>query len=243
MAQALITARNGRYSGKGDPLKALIVGEHSKGHQFIPANLYAALVGFVGLSSNSSYNAPDFTERTTGAGASIAMGADGLVLTSGSAAATDDAQFQSIRSWTPAAGKRAVAFAKIKISDIANPGFVFGFANTVTDWFGTEATHSAAFLMAKGAATVVGRSKDGTTGSSSATLATMVADTFIELAVVINGTTGVEYWVKTATGSWTATSKTTNLPTAALRLTCEIESGAAANKTLTLAYWGFYGQV
>lgn len=248
MSRILYTDKVGRYDGPGDDLAWAIVGEHSRqGIPWFPSNPWAAYKKWIGFAESARYTAADFTERKTGTGAAIAMTAGGLVFTSGSAASTDDAQAQALRGWIAAlqvTGKRAVAFATVYIDDVTNPGFFFGWANTVTDWFGTEATASAGFLMAPGGATVVGRHKDGTTGASTSTLFSFVINTPVDLAVVIDGAGAVEYhWKLQSASVWNVSRVTTNIPQTAsvdLRWTLSLGSGESASNNVTVMRYGFW---
>lgn len=244
MARTLATAKNGQYNGPGDALDWLQVGAHDRGGiDGFPANPWAAYKHWYGFAESASYTAADFTTRTTGTGAAIAMTAAGLLFTTGSAASTDDAQAQALRGFTPAAGKRAYAFARLQISDITHPLVAFGWSNTVTDYGAGESTDNALFLMAAGGATIVGRSKDGATGSSTSTLLTAVAATDVDLCVVIDGVSAVEFRYKLATSStWLRSRKTTNLPAANQRLTLAVGAGQTGASTVTVARWGFWAE-
>lgn len=243
------TAKVARYTGRGDPLFESIIGKHSEGHFFFPAWLHAAILSgkWVAHVWCADYSAASFTETKENSG-TIAMSADGLLFTTGIADG-NSCNIQALRAVTLAAGKKALFFARLAAGDNTNSGWVFGAHVTDSDYWSTEPTHQAVFLKDKGAASnaVVGRTKDGTTGSNTASLFDAADATQYDLAVLINPGTHVQFLNKlTTTEVWTKTVKTTNLPAAGqvMRLTLDIENyTSGTGETLTAPFYGMAWEV
>jgi len=245
------TIKNGRYIGRGDDIRGLIVGEHSEAHYWMPALPYGQMgLQWYGMQNNgATYNAPDFTEVISGSGG-IAMGAGGLLLTTGSLSANNTA-IQALRARAVAAGKKMIAAARITLDDPSNAGMVFGFNTTDSDGYfaGVESGQFALVYLAKGATNqvVVGRTRDGTTASNSGTLiSTMAANTAYDFVVVVDGTSAAHFFAKAASSeSWTHVVKTNNLPASgqSLRFSVEVANSAAASRTLTISYFAFWYEV
>jgi len=227
----------GRYAGRGESLIDAIIGEHWLGAEFFPSNLAAGLFGWNTYCETCGYNAADWTETKENSG-TIAMAAGGLLFTTGGADG-NSCNIQLIRSATPAANLRIIAGGRLQSNDMTNTGIVFGLHNTDSDYWSTEPTHQAVLFKDKGAATFVGRTKDGTTGSSSSTLLTGANDTAYDFMVLYDGVnSAVFFGVKLASAAWAKsnfTKKATNLPASALRLTFNIENNEGAANTMTVA--------
>lgn len=162
-------------------------------------------------------------------------GYEGALTFVSGAADNDDISIQLNRAFLPAANKYAVCITRLYLpsSPAATVGEIgFGFANTC-DMFASAPTHGAYIVRDDGAATAVGRSKDGSTSSDTSTLFTSAISTGYDLAVVINGVASVDFYYKVSTATaWNKTNKTTNLPTQAQRLTLAFRNGSAAARTV-----------
>lgn len=245
----LFTGKLGRYNGRGDSIYDAIVGEHNAAHYFAPFLPMAAIMSGKWVGNVYSTDASrDFTETKENSG-TIAMSQDGLLFTTG-AADGNSCNTQMIRAYPVTANKNAIFFCRLKCGDNANAGWVFGAHITDSDYWSTEPTQQAVFFKDKGAASnvVVGRTKDGTTGSNSASLFNAADDTYRDLCVVVKGTSGVQFFHKlSTTDTWTKSAmKSTNLPLAGqyLRLTANIENNTSGSgETMTIPYLGAYWQL
>jgi hypothetical protein len=218
--------RNAQHAGIGLALDFVTVNRHDLGLRHFPATLGGAMIGWAWYAMSASYTAADFTE-TKENGGTIAMSANGLLFTTG-AVDGNACHHQLIRSIAPASNKVQIYHARVSLADVTNTGFVFGGAKTVADWFAAEADDSLAFLKAKGAATVVGR--------STATLATLANGTLYDLTAIYDGyDSKAIFGIKAATAKWSTdnfTVKSTNLPVAALRMSTVYEHNEAAANTM-----------
>lgn len=185
-----------------------------------------------------TYTAGDWVVTETQAGATQALtaGDGGLLLLTNSAADDDLVSLQK----TPAAfsftaGKKAFFKCRFKISDATQSDVVFGLQ--VVDTTPLDVTDGVYFLKADGAATVdfICR-KNATTGSTSASaVATLVADTFIELAWYYDGVSKVAYAVD-GTVKGTLDASSTYLPDTVTTVSFAIQNGEAVAKTMTVDY-------
>ncbi len=185
-----------------------------------------------------TYTAGDWvvTETNAGATQALAAGDGGWLLLTNSAANDDLVALQK----TPAAfsftaGKKAFFKARLKVSDATKSDFVVGLQ--VVDITPLDVTDWVYFLKADGAATVdVICRKNATTGSTSASaVATVVADTFIELAWYYDGIAKVFYAVDgIVKGSLDASSS--YLPDTITTVSFALQNGEAVAKTMTVDY-------
>jgi hypothetical protein len=238
--------RNAEYGGKGTHPGNVVIGAHDLGLSCLPYDFSGLLTSWEWyLFNGSQWAAGDFGTPTAENSGTNAMSADGLLLTTGAADGNGN-WFQLTRSKIATANKLMVAYARLSLGDVTNTGMVFGLAETVTDWFSAESASSAAFLKAKGAATMVGRSKDGTNGSSTGTLATLVNDTLVDLSVIhdyMGSAPVVRFGVKLASAQWQSsdfTVKTTNMPDDKQRLTVVLENNEGSANTMLIKkmFWG-----
>jgi len=185
-----------------------------------------------------TYVAADWVVTETQAGATQALtaGDGGWLLLTNTAADDDLVALQK----TPAAfsftsGKKAFFKARFKVSDATQSDVVIGLQ--VVDTTPLDVTDGVYFLKADGAATVdVVCRKNATTGSTSASaVATLVADTFIELAWYYDGIDKVFYAVDgTVKGSLDASSS--YLPDTITTVSFALQNGEAVAKTMTVDY-------
>lgn len=254
-----VTDRNGRYAGIGDLLHRIRVGGHAPKKAFpfswLPTRPDWAHIRdgecWWDMLSGMGEADPRFTISLTEAGAgesTITYVAGGLKFTT-DAGDNDAVRFQHLMAYTPAAKKRALAYARVQISDVTQSDFFYGFYATQTDPVGTEALHGAYFKKDDGAATMVGRTNDaGAAGTSTATLNTLVNDTEIDLLVGIDPTSSsagtVYFCTKLASAnwdSWAVVTKTTDFPAGATRFSGLLQAGEAVAKNCTFsrafAWW------
>jgi len=185
-----------------------------------------------------NYTAGDWVVTETQAGATQALtaGDGGLLLITNSAADDDIVVLQK----TPAAfsftaGKKAFFKCRFKVSDATQSDVVFGLQ--VVDTTPLDATDGIYFIKADGAATVdVVCRKNATTGSTSASaIATLVADTFIELAWYYDGVSKVAYAVDGVVKG-TLDGSSAYLPDTVTTISFAIQNGEAVAKTMTVDY-------
>lgn len=185
-----------------------------------------------------NYTAGDWVVTETQAGATQALtaGDGGLLLLTNSAADDDIVALQK----TPAAfaftaGKKAFFKARFKVSDATQSDLVIGLQ--VVDTTPLDVTDGVYFLKADGSAalSVVCR-KNATTGSTSAaSIATIVADTFITVGFYYNGVDKVVYAIDgNVVGSLDGSSA--YLPDTTCTISFAIQNGEAVAKTMTVDY-------
>lgn len=179
------------------------------------------------------------TETQAGATQALAAGHGGLLLLTNSAADNDINQIQRpVANFLPVAGKKLFFRCIFKISDATQSDFAIGLQQVNAD--GTTlatATDGIFFLKADDAATVaLYVRKDNTTGSvNSGAIATLVADTFVNLGFYFDGIDRVYYEVNgTVTGSITLSTAAGFLPDAAVCLMISLKNGEAVAKTATV---------
>lgn len=188
-----------------------------------------------------AYASGDWTLTKTEAGSSNASVAltdvnGGAIVVTNDNADNDNAFLQKIgESFLLSAGKRAFFKARFKTSDATESDIVIGLQ--VTDTTPLDVTDGIYFLKDDGAATVdFYCRKNATTGSTKAEdVATLVDDTFVELAWYFDGEGNVYYAVDgVVKGSVSGSSS--YLPDTELCVSIGIQNGAAAAKTLTVDY-------
>ena len=235
------TFKAGRYSGPGEPIGLSVWGEHAPANS--PFRMMPVLASqhemFLWNLNLSGYNATNWTETLVDVGAgttAFAMAAGGLTLT-GAGNEDDGGQTQLLRAFTPAAGKTAMFYARMKWSEATQYDFRVGFANTDTAVIASAPTHGATFHKEDGDTILNGATNDGGTESDTANLITdIAADTEYDLGIVINGVTNVTFHYKLASGAtWSQVAKTTDLPTDPMRATFAGLNGEATADTYTIS--------
>ena len=190
-----------------------------------------------------TYVAGDWTVTEVGAGSRALTDVNGGALLITNAAADNDRnELQKVgESFLLAAGKRAFFKARFKVSDATQSDFLIGLAVTDTTLQGSVdgdgVTDGIFFSKDDGDALLdVQVQKNTTTGQTRAAgIATVVADTFLEVAWAYDGVSEVKYFVDGVhKGSLDASS--TYLPDTELTVSMAIMNGEAVAKTMTVDY-------
>jgi len=187
-----------------------------------------------------TFNTADWTITTTEAGSGSATealtDADGGVLLVTNDNADNDADFfQKVgESFLMQTGKKALFKARFKVSDATQSDVVMGLQ--VTDTTPLDVTDGIYFLKPDDAAVVnVVCRKDATTGSTSASSITSLADdTWIVLGWYYDGKGNLTYFVDNVQRGTIAVSD--YLPNTELTVSFGIQNGAAAAKTMSVDY-------
>lgn len=183
-----------------------------------------------------TYTAGSWTITVTGTATTALAAGDGGWLSTATSASSSDANYfqKATESFSFEAGKPAWFKARFKVSALTS---VVALGLQVTDTTPEDVTDGIYFLSTTGtgAVTVLCR-KNATTGSTSASAGTLVADTFTELAWFWDGKDSVEAFqdgVKVATLTGVASSY---LPDTTTTVSFGIRTTSAAAKTLTVDY-------
>jgi hypothetical protein len=188
-----------------------------------------------------NYTAADWTITKTEAGAGSATHVltdinGGALLITNDAADNDNVLYQKVgECFLMSSSKKAFFKARLKVSDATQSDLVVGLQ--VTDTTSLDVTDGIYFLKADGVATLdVFCRKDATTGSNTAAaIATLVSDTFIELAWYYDGEGSLYYAVDgVVKGSISAAAA--YLPDTELTVSFGIQNGEAVAKTMTVDY-------
>jgi len=183
-----------------------------------------------------TYTAADWTVTETGAATQALTDADGgVLLITNAAADTNSSYSQKLgESFLMEAGKPAAFKARFKVSDATQSIFQIGLA--ITDTTPNDATDGIYFISADGSAdvTAVCR-KNATTGSTSVTAATMVADTYITLGWYYDGKASVAVYANDLQVA-TLDGTSTYLPDTEMTVTYGITNGEAVAKTMHIDY-------
>lgn len=182
------------------------------------------------------YTAGDWTvtETTAGATQATVAGDGGLLALVTEANDNDVNQLQGQETFLIATNKKLWYKARWKVSNATETDVYMGLIITDTDIVG-GVTDGIYFRKADDAAVLIHVLELNSTESSSGTVATVVADTFIETAFYYNGKDAVEVYID---GVKVATHTTlTNLCTdEELAVTISLTNGSAAARTLTVDY-------
>ena len=190
------------------------------------------------------YTAADWTVTAVGAGTqALANGDGGLLLLTNAAADNDRIELQKLgESFLLTAGKRAFFKARFKVSDATQSDFLIGLCVTDTTLQGAVdgagVTDGIFFSKDDGDALLdVQCQKNATTGQTrAAAVATVVADTFLSVALAYDGVSELKYYVNDVQlGTLTATSAF--LPDTTLTPSFAIQNGEAVAKTMTVDYF------
>lgn len=185
-----------------------------------------------------TFNTGDWTITTTEAGAgsateALADGDGGLLLITNDAADNDADFFQKVgESFKFVSGKKLWFKSRFKVSDATQSDVVIGLQ--ITDTTPLDVTDGVFFLKADGAATVDFLVEKNNTATTTSSVATLVADTFIVLGFYYDGASTIQIWVDDAV---VGTSVTTNLvDDEELTISFGIQNGEAVAKTMTVDY-------
>lgn len=238
------TFKEGQYSGRGPDPALAIYGENAgpqpNPYSWIPMSSAAHMLNWdvYNLAQGFNYSATDGVSDwyATLENSGTALQTNVLSLLTG-AADNNAIHLALCKSWVVTASKTAVAICRATFpsADLVESDFAFGFGVTILDP-DSHPTDGAYIVKADGAATFLGRTKDNSTESDTATLGTSTAVAW-DFAVVINGTASVDFYSKLASAStWSRTSKTSNLPRAGqkMRLGLDWQNGDANARTLTV---------
>lgn len=183
------------------------------------------------------YTAGNWTATVTGTGTTALTAGDGGLLASATSGANNDANYlqKTTEGFSFEANKPAWFKARFKVSALTSVVILGLYAVDTTP---EDVTDGIYFLSTTGtgAVTIFCR-KDATTGSTSGTGITLVADTYTEIAWYWDGKGNVEYFQDgVQRGTLTGVSASTFLPDANTTLGFGIRTTSAAVKTLTIDY-------
>jgi hypothetical protein len=140
----------------------------------------------------------------------------------------------------PKAGTFIFASCSVKLSEVTTSGFMFGFNEINTAMLSTgtiNTTDQLGFYKATGAATIVGNVRTSSTSTATATLATLAANTYVELGVLVDGISDVVFYVN---GTPVGQTTMTNVPTAAMAMSMAYSANAKTAIFKNL-YYGQFG--
>jgi hypothetical protein len=232
MARNKIPGKIGNYTGLGPNLGDVIIGKHNVGLEFAPWE-FAYIPGYKIYINDTSYVSADFTQTLENSG-TIAMGASGTTFTTAGSAG-NSVNDQLLKAVVPTTNKRFGMYCRAAVSDVTN-GFVLGFHETDSDYFSGEPVQQAVFYSPKASGTVFGVTASGSTSSSTSSLFTASNNIVYDFSILVDKVNNlVQFATKAASATtWNVTTKTTNLPTAAVRLTRNLENNAAVSGTMTI---------
>jgi hypothetical protein len=185
-----------------------------------------------------TYVAGDWTVTETDAAATQALtaGDGGLLLVTNTAADNDLVALQkNPAAWSFTSGKKTFFRCRFKVSNATESDLVFGLQ--IVDATPLDVTDGVYFLKADGSTNVaIVARKNATTGSTSATAITTLADnTFIELGWCYDGQSTIAYEVNgTVLGSLDGSSS--YLPDTTCTVSFALQNGNAVARTMTVDY-------
>ena len=145
-------------------------------------------------------------------GASVAASANGLRVTAGSTV-NDNSSVQRVHEVVPASGRRIMVAGRVLLGNAASSKFYFGMWTTDTNPFSGEPSDGAYFFMDYPNAGVVGRSRKDGSATSTSQLFAFSSSTYVDLAVVLHGTSLVDFIHKlSADKDWKSSTVATNVP-------------------------------
>ena len=181
------------------------------------------------------YNSSDWTVTETDGGATQASNnANHGELLITNTAADDDAVTMQVAAENHlfVSGKESWFKIRVKSSDVTQNDFIFGLVITDTSPFSNA--DGVYFSKTDGVATLDCYVNKDSSSDTSAAIATLADDTYVELAFLYDGQSSVIFYVN---GVRKATLATTNLPDdEELTPTIYMRAGEAAAKTMTIDY-------
>lgn len=181
------------------------------------------------------YTAADWTVTETDSGATEALtdGDGGLLLITNTAADNDLVSMQKVgESFRFEVGKKLFFEARFKVNDATQSDVAIGLQ--ITDTTPLDVTDGVFFLKADGSTAFSLRVEKNNTATSTASVATLVDDTFIRLGFYYDGVSSIQYFVNGVIGG---ASAVTNLPDDEdMTVTIAIQNGEAVAKTMTVDY-------
>ena len=182
-----------------------------------------------------TYTSGQWTATVTGTGTTALTAGDGGLLASATSGASSDANYlqKATEGFSFETGKPAWFKTRFKVSALTT---VVAIGLQVTDTTPEDVTDGIYFLstVTTGAVTCYCR-KNATTGSTSGSAGTLVADTFTELAWYWDGKDSVEVFQDGVKVS-TITGASAYIPDTTTTVSFGIRTTSAAIKTLTLDY-------
>lgn len=184
-----------------------------------------------------TYTSGQWTATVTGTGTTALTAGDGGLLASATSGASGDANYlqKTTEGFSFEVGKPAWFKTRLKVSALTT---VVVIGLQVTDTTPEDVTDGIYFLstVTTGAVTVYCR-KDATTGSSTGTGITLVANTFTELAWYWDGKNEVQYFQDgVQKGTITGVTASTYLPDTTTTVSFGVRTTSAAVQTLTIDY-------
>lgn len=184
-----------------------------------------------------TYTSGQWTATVTGTGTTALTAGDGGLLASATSGANNDANYlqKTTEGFSFEAGKQAWFKTRFKVSALTS---VVVIGLQVTDTTPEDVTDGIYFLSttATGAVTLYCR-QDATTGSTTATGMTLVADTFTELAWYWDGKGNLQYFQDGRhLGTITGITTSNYLPNTTTTVSFGLRTTTAAVKTLTIDY-------
>jgi len=183
------------------------------------------------------YTAGEWTVTETQAGATQAVtaGNGGILLLTNSAADNDVNQLQCTQeTFKSVAGKKLWMKARWKVSNATETDVYIGLVITDTDIVG-GVSDGIYFKKADDATALIHVLEKDSTETATGTIATIVADTYVETAFYYNGKDEVEVWVDGVKKA-THTTLTNLCQDEELAITISLTNGSAAAHTMSVDY-------
>jgi hypothetical protein len=183
----------------------------------------------------TSYISAEWTETNASSGVmSVSEEGGWLTITNGSSDDNFVSLQQKVAAFKPVANKKLFFAAKFKVSDATQSDLLIGLV--AIDTSPLTNTDGIYFTKADGATGLSFVTNASSTASTVSSLTTVVADTEIEVAFVVNGTSSVDYYVGNNTNAAKVATATTNIPAVVMSPTILIQNGEGASKVLKVDY-------
>lgn len=187
---------------------------------------------------STDYDANDWTITTTEAGSGSAtesLAADekygALIILNDNADNDVDNLQMNEENWKLESGKQVWYESRIKVSDATESDLFVGLA--ITDTTARDASDRVGFAKADGSTALSCESVKNSTSESTASIATVVDDTYLVVGFHYDGKSKIEFYIDR---ELVATHSTTIPDDENLAVTLNIQNGAAAAKSLTVDY-------